>query len=210
MTSERHQGQADKRRAILDGSLLCFARDGYARAALDAIAAEAGVSNRTIYNHFRDKAELFAAVIEESSSRVAAAQIEIIDRHLRKVIDVQADLVEFGLEWVTVPDAGFGPHFALVRQIRAEADHLAPSALTAWWQNGPGRVRQVLADRLAALAVTGVLRIEDADRAAGHLMVLLSADNHPTVGPGSTADTTAMVVAGVHTFLHGYQDGDHP
>jgi len=33
-------------------------RDGYTRASIDAISAEAGVSTRTIYNHFTDKAML--------------------------------------------------------------------------------------------------------------------------------------------------------
>ncbi|MEU7831466.1 TetR family transcriptional regulator [Nonomuraea sp. NPDC049129] len=39
------------RRAIMAGALTLFARDGYTRAGLDAITVEAGVSNRTIYNH---------------------------------------------------------------------------------------------------------------------------------------------------------------
>lgn len=60
------------------GALTVFARDGYMRASVDAIAAEAGVSTRTIYNHFQDKAQLFQTVIQESATRVAEAQIAII------------------------------------------------------------------------------------------------------------------------------------
>ena len=48
--------RSDKRRAIIDGALAVFARDGYTRASIDAISAEAGVSTRTVYNHFTDKA----------------------------------------------------------------------------------------------------------------------------------------------------------
>ncbi|MFC6936446.1 TetR/AcrR family transcriptional regulator [Actinomadura yumaensis] len=73
-----------------------FAQDGYARASIDAIAARAGVSTRTIYNHFADKAGLFEAVIHSSATRAADAQIAIVDRHLRKVVDLEADLVDFG------------------------------------------------------------------------------------------------------------------
>ncbi|WP_424532941.1 helix-turn-helix domain-containing protein [Sphaerisporangium viridialbum] len=52
-------GLADKRRAILAGALTVFARDGYTRATTEAISAQAGVSSRTLYNHFQDKARLF-------------------------------------------------------------------------------------------------------------------------------------------------------
>ena len=58
--------ERDKRRAILAGALTVFARDGYTRASIDAIAAQAIVSTRTIYNHFQCKAHLFQTVIQES------------------------------------------------------------------------------------------------------------------------------------------------
>ena len=59
------------------------------------------MSTRTIYNHFGDKAQLFRALITESATRVADAQIAIIDRYLHKVTDLEADLVEFGRVWAT-------------------------------------------------------------------------------------------------------------
>src|ERR1700716_94258 len=90
-----HGGLADKRRAILTGALTVFARDGYTRASIDAISAEAGVSTRTIYNHFQDKAQLFETVIQESADRAAEAQIATIDRYFAKITDLEADLIEF-------------------------------------------------------------------------------------------------------------------
>jgi len=70
----RTRRRPDKRRAILRGALNVFAHDGYTRASIDAVAAEAGVSTRTIYNHFSDKAELFQTVIHESAAQVADAR----------------------------------------------------------------------------------------------------------------------------------------
>jgi AcrR family transcriptional regulator len=93
------RGLPDKHRAILRGALTVFARDGYTRASMDAIAAEAGVSTRTIYNHFGDKADLFHAVIQDSVTQVADAQIAVVDRHLTKIIDLEADLTEFARAW---------------------------------------------------------------------------------------------------------------
>ena len=128
----------DKQRALLDGGLRVFARDGYTRASIDGIAAEAGVSSRTIYNHYGDKAGLFRAVILDSSDQVAKRQIALADALLGRVVDLEADLVEFGLRWA-MPDLDAQPHFALVRQIHADNDHIDPDTIAAWQQRGPLR-----------------------------------------------------------------------
>src|ERR1700732_2882965 len=39
-----------------------FLRDGYGGASIDRVAGEAGVSTRTIYERFKNKADLLAAV----------------------------------------------------------------------------------------------------------------------------------------------------
>src|SRR5579884_1160692 len=132
------RGLAEKRAAIAHAACVVFGRDGYTRAAIDVIAKEAGVSSRTIYNHFPGgKEELFAAVIRESAGQVTAAQLAMLDRHLGKVVDLEADLVALGLEWVR-PLADFSGHFSLVRQIIAEAGHLPPEVLEEWQRIGPG------------------------------------------------------------------------
>ena len=48
-----------------------FARDGFERASLNAILAEAGVGKSSFFYHYADKEDLFAAVIEAFYSRVA-------------------------------------------------------------------------------------------------------------------------------------------
>jgi AcrR family transcriptional regulator len=204
-------GLADKRRAILEGALTVFARDGYTRASVDAISTEAGVSSRTLYNHFLDKAQLFETVIQESATRVAEAQIAIIDRHLGRVVDLEADLVAFGLAWAT-PLYDAAEHRALVRQVNADAGHIPQAAIDAWQESGPLKVRRALADRLRALADDGLLRIGDADRAAAHLRLLITASN-PSYraeqdGRGGPEDEVrATVTAGVHAFLYGHLPG---
>src|SRR6187431_1572293 len=58
-----------KQNAILDAATTVFLREGYERASVDTIAAEAGVSKRTIYNHYRDKKVLFITVVERARAR---------------------------------------------------------------------------------------------------------------------------------------------
>jgi AcrR family transcriptional regulator len=63
------------RRRILDAAYALFYRHGYARIGVDAIAAKAGITKRTLYDHFRSKDELLAAVFELHHA-LALAQIE--------------------------------------------------------------------------------------------------------------------------------------
>ncbi|MEQ4722438.1 TetR/AcrR family transcriptional regulator [Nonomuraea sp. B19D2] len=205
-TTRPRKGLSGKRQAILDGALTVFARDGYTRASIDAISAEAGVSTRTIYNHFADKAELFLAVIQESATRAADVQIATIERHLRKVTDVEADLIEFGRDWVT-PRPNSAAHFSLIRQINAEVGHIPQEAIDAWQETGPRRVRGELAGHLRRLAEQGVLRIDHPDRAALHLMLLVSAGLPTHQATLSAEEITETVTAGVHAFLYGHLHG---
>ncbi|MQY06393.1 TetR/AcrR family transcriptional regulator [Actinomadura macrotermitis] len=199
------RGRSEKRCAILAGALTIFARDGYTRAGIDAIAAEAGVSTRTIYNHFQDKAGLFQAVIQDSATRVADAQIAIVDRHLRKVTDLEADLVAFGRDWVTAGQTEHAAHSALVRQVNAESGHVPQAAIEAWQEAGPLRVRGALAARLEELARQGLLKAGDPRRAALHLMILTATSNPSYRGARlSEAEAEEMVTAGVRAFLYGY------
>ncbi|TCN55945.1 TetR family transcriptional regulator [Rhodococcus sp. SMB37] len=186
--------RADKRESILTGALEVFARDGYTRAGIDVIAKESGVSTRTIYNHFGDKATLFQAVITASSDRVAAGHMSVIDNYLRKVTDLEDDLTDLGVALVW--DEEYVTHFALVRQIQADIDHIPPAAVDAWRDAGPLRVRRHLADRLTNL---DGLNLDDPMLAAFHLMALIGRD---TSGGGRS--TEEHVRAGVRVFLRGY------
>ena len=59
-------GWQRKHHAIAGAALVLFARDGYERTSVDAIAAEAGVSKRTVYSHYGDKENLFLLVLRET------------------------------------------------------------------------------------------------------------------------------------------------
>lgn len=208
-------GRLDKRQAIVGGALSEFARDGYTRASIDAIAKGAGVSTRTIYNHFQGKAELFEAVIQESAGRVAEAQIAIIERHLDKVVDLEADLVAFGTD-LARPMTGYRDHFAMIRQVNAELEHIPQPAIDAWRRAGPQRVIRALASRMRRIADSGRLALAPAkgadgsdppaEQAASHLMVLVqgAVPFHHGAGAHKEADVDRIVRAGVHVFLYGY------
>ena len=58
----------DRPREICAAALEVFAEKGFAAAKLDEIARRAGVSKGTLYLYFKDKEELFRAVVRDTVS----------------------------------------------------------------------------------------------------------------------------------------------
>ncbi len=54
-----------KRQAIVEAAIAEFRSGGFESTSMDKIAATAGVSKRTVYNHFPSKDELFAQILHE-------------------------------------------------------------------------------------------------------------------------------------------------
>lgn len=61
---------AKKRNAILTAALTEFEARGFRETSMDRIAKTAGVSKRTVYNHFSSKEQLFGAIAAELIERV--------------------------------------------------------------------------------------------------------------------------------------------
>ncbi|MFD4467881.1 TetR/AcrR family transcriptional regulator [Rhodococcus sp. NPDC058505] len=200
---------SDKRTAILHAARKVFGRDGFARAGIDVIAAEAGASTRTLYNHFDGKEALFTETVTASASEVAEAQIAMLDRHLAAETDLEAALVGLGFDLVTssVRDE-FADHFAIVRQISVEAAHFPAASLRAWQEAGPRRVHRAVAAGFERLQAEGRLRVAQPERTARHYLALINAevaDRTAVDGtPPADADLRAGVADGVHAFLVGY------
>src|SRR5512133_831632 len=70
----------EKRRKILSGAREVFAELGFERASVDVIAARAGVSKATVYNHFADKQALFVAAVVEATDAMRASLGACVDR----------------------------------------------------------------------------------------------------------------------------------
>jgi TetR/AcrR family transcriptional repressor of mexJK operon len=75
--SRKHRGgrpsreQAlELRNRILEVATDLFLTEGYGTTSIEAVAERAGVSKRTFYHRFHDKAELFAAVVHQIIERV--------------------------------------------------------------------------------------------------------------------------------------------
>lgn len=71
----------DARERLLDAAYRSFYRKGFSRSGLDEIAAEAGVTKRTLYYHFPSKDDLLAAMLERQAGP-ALQQIRQWTEHL--------------------------------------------------------------------------------------------------------------------------------
>ena len=64
---------------ILDVAARSFTQDGYAGVALEAVAAEAGVTRGAVYHHYAGKPALFRAVVTSLQQRVADSVADAAD-----------------------------------------------------------------------------------------------------------------------------------
>ncbi|MFF3753844.1 TetR/AcrR family transcriptional regulator [Streptomyces sp. NPDC002018] len=203
------KGLLEKRRAIEGGARAVFGQEGYTRASIDAIAAAAGVSTRTIYNHFTDKDELFRTVFLESAASVTEGLAELFARHFERfgrTADIEQNLLALAREWVG-QNAKHPEHFALVRQIITEAPRMPADVIEEWQRVGPRAARVELARWLGSLADQGLLDIEDADVAARHLTLLvggLTLESFFGAVRVSADEAESFVASGVRAFLKLY------
>ena len=65
MNQIKERDKSKKRATIIDASKDIFISVGYELASMDKIAEKAGVSKRTVYNHFGSKESLFEVIVDE-------------------------------------------------------------------------------------------------------------------------------------------------
>jgi AcrR family transcriptional regulator len=65
--------RAKRRRYVLDGARICFARRGYERTTVHDLEAQIGLSSGAIFNYFPSKLDLFIGVAADDAARLAQA-----------------------------------------------------------------------------------------------------------------------------------------
>lgn len=199
------RSHAAKRVSILEAATDVFCREGYAGANIDMIAAEAGVSRQTIYNHHGDKEKLFVAVVRALTERANAGIFATLATFPDQPADLEAELTDFAVRLnrncICNSDGK-----SLRKLIEAEGQRY-PELFATWRENGPGKTWAALAARFARLALAGHLDIVDPDVAARQFLALINADLHVSmtlgdpIGEDRVRDTARNAV---RTFLRAY------
>ncbi|MBM3565327.1 MAG: TetR/AcrR family transcriptional regulator [Alphaproteobacteria bacterium] len=198
---QRRRGlSAAKNRAIVDAAARAFLDSGFHQASMDRIAARARVSKQTIYNHYRTKEDLFAAIIRDRAGGLVS---DLAGRLGRSRAGTAAALRDFGesfLAFLLRPDT-----MALYRLLVAESarrDDLGANV----YRMGPAQTVGMLAEFLAARAKAGELRVTDPNASAELLLGMIRGQHQIRAlfggGPRpSPARLRAWVAAAVAAFL---------
>ena len=156
---------ADRRTAILDCAEEVFLEKGFQAASMAGIAAILGGSKGTLYNYFPSKEDLFIACVtrrcqylqEQVSSVVSEGQS--LEETLNRIGKRFVELV-YSDETVNQ-----------YRMIVAEVSR-TPELGRAFYENGPRRGAELIADYFSDLRDQGLLQFEDPLRAARHFASL--------------------------------------
>ncbi|MEQ5788495.1 TetR/AcrR family transcriptional regulator [Erythrobacter sp. NFXS35] len=197
---------AVKRQAIVDTAAHLFMHHGYAATSIEQVAAEAGVSKVTIYNHFGEKRALFAAAVE--------CECEKMRGHF-SLESMPAGTIRERL--TAIGEAIFAFLFRpemiqFERRIAAETEH-EPAIGVAFLDAGPRRMKNGFAAYLQHAAAAGDLMIGDAELAAEQFVSLCKGmgDLERRFGGEVTQDERMRRIAGaVDVFLAAYGVPDEP
>ncbi len=191
-----------KREAIARAALTLFAIDGYERTSVDAIAAEAGVSKRTVYSHYGDKEALFLSVVRDTYEGMLARISEIVD-HVPWDCDLGAALTKCVTD-ITRSIVRSPERSTLARLLITEAPHF-PDVIDLLHTR---EIAPLIAAPLEKLAAAGQLIVTDGRQAAEHLAALtfgqVSTRSLMGTVPLGEEETTRLIKGGVQVFLRAY------
>lgn len=197
----RRGTEAARFNILIAAATRVFLREGYSASSIDKVAHEAGVSTRTIYERFRNKADLLASVITRLVERDMVA---LFGPELERLPTRQA-LLTIG-QIVTgracAPEAA-----ALFRIVAAEAQRFP--ALAAKMREGTkARVVKAVASYFRTQVLRGNLVLPDPDRAAALFMQMACAELHECILFGSPDEMAKLNFAAhlqqvVDIFLNG-------
>ena len=200
--TRRDERRDERRDAILDVARDCFLSLGYAATSMSAIAARLGGSKGTLYNYFKNKEELFAAMMERQCAHLQEALFDMASAG----DNPRQRLTHYGrnfLETLMSPQP-----LAIHRLVVAESDRF-PELGRAFFESGPRLVMARMGDYLADLMDQGVLRRADPLIAAQHFKDLAMSGVYNMRLWGVIDDLTAeeydeQIERGVDTFLRAY------
>lgn len=82
LRNKREQSKAETRAKLMAAARWEFARKGYAGTSLRTITSKAGLTTGAFYNNFRDKKEIYLAILEELSHRLRSLVEEAIQEFI--------------------------------------------------------------------------------------------------------------------------------
>ena len=156
MRKPRWQRRAEDRpREICTAALDVFAQKGFAAARLDEIARRAGVSKGTLYLYFKDKEDLFRAVVRDT----VAPNIEVIRASLAGAEMTFADVIRLFLPRFA-EITGRVPVGAVAKMVIGESRNF-PELAKVWHDHVASRAIGMIAELIERAQARGEVRPGD-------------------------------------------------
>lgn len=141
---------AATRAAVLDAALRVFSRKGYAATRLEEVAEEAGVTRGAVYWHFKGKADLYTALVQERAGKLVALHEEALSPASRRApLAALERLLVRSLEYLHED-----PEFRAVMELNVFKTEVTPELAAGFQQKVAGTRR--LVDALASLIAEAI------------------------------------------------------
>jgi TetR/AcrR family transcriptional regulator, mexJK operon transcriptional repressor len=188
--------------ALINAATRVFLREGYGLASIDKVASEAGVSTRTIYERYKNKADLLGAVITRLVNRdmttvLATAELDRLDPK-----DALTAIAQTLMGRARDPESA-----ALFRIVATEALRF-PELAAKMRESGKVRWEGAVANYFRGQVERGTLNLASPDRAATLFLQMICAELHECALFGSAdamaqIDFTPHLTHAIEIFLYG-------
>ena len=198
----RRGTETERRDILFAAATKVFLKEGYGMASIDKVAAEAGASTRTLYQHFENKADLLAAVVGR-----------LVERDMEAIF-VQAELAQLEVDQALIRiGTALLERFqdnqsrALFQLIAMEA-HRFPELAKKVRVSAKQRIESVVESYLREQCERGRLAIENPAATAMLLLYMMVGEIKErtlfgTPDEAYSFDATAHVKRVVDLFLNG-------
>ena len=198
-TSRRGRSEI-KRHAILDAAQELFLTAGFKSTSVDAIAARAGVSKRTVYDHFGDKENILSTIVERLTDGVLATVAAALTDEMPTGCDLRAGLLAFvrRVAVEALPSTDYLQYRNLVNAASGGSRILGPKYSTPM---------ELFIERMTQFAEEGAIRTDAPHRAAEHfiaLTILLVQDTVDASAASAGDAIDSILVDGVDAFIRAY------
>ena len=191
---------AAKRKAIVEAAAQSFFDVGFSATSIEQVAADAGVSKVTIYNHFGEKRALFAAAVEHECEKM---------RGHFSLEEMPSGSIRVRLTTIGKAMCAFLSRPEMIqfeRRIAAETE-AEPLIGRAFLEAGPWQMKQGFSAFLAYATAQGELEIDEPWLAAEQFVSMCKGmgDLERRFGVEVTPEDSAKRIAGaVDVFLKAY------
>lgn len=190
-----------KRKQILDAATMLFTEQGYSATSMDLIAKNANVSKQTVYSHFGNKDELFAASIKQKCDSYHMTEFSVTSTS--EPAEILLILAKRFLAMLTSKEA------LAIHKICAYESKSHPQLSELFYQEGPERITDEVAKLMAEFHDKQQLNIPEPKFAALQFLNLTKGEcwmrvEFNTKKQISEAEVDSYLKSSIAMFIKGY------